>query len=523
MIWLSFVLQGGNLEINASKSNQNFVVFVSHDHSVSTWESFNDLKPTKNLNELSERGVFFTNAFCSNGNSGPGSATILTGKHAHGHGLVINGQTFKNNQVTIPKILGKKNYDSAVFGRWDLKTEPTEFSHWEVLANSNEFYNPTFISKDGKRQIEGHSTDIITDLLIQWIKQRENSDNPFLAIVFYNGTQRPWMPSLRQLETFNDILLPEPISLYSEQKNLAPASRYQQNEIQYDLNLTNDLFLGGVDKKLVNDLGNTTIYQQNLANMNEEQLSSWQLLWRPRNEAYLRDVPTNEELLRWKYQRFAKNYLRCIADIDQNIGRFKSFYEKFSSQKCIFIYTANQGRFIGENGWFGSQWMMEKSMRIPLIISALNIHSFPTKTITEDVQDIDIAPTIINLIDGSQFDDSHGLPLNLNDWNSSEVKQREALYFHNYNFPNSTMVAKHNGIRTKLFKLIHYYQFGEWELFDLIDDPSEQKNQTDLTNDIKELKLKLSNIEKEIGDHAEKALMPEKWRRIYRGPSARNK
>jgi arylsulfatase A-like enzyme len=513
----------GLLQIHASKNNQNFVIFVNHDHAVSTWNEFKDLKPTKNLDALSAKGIFFKNAFCSNGSSGPGSATILTGKHAHGHGLVVNGQSINADQDSMPKILMKQNYDSAVFGRWDLNEELTGFTHWDVLADSEEFYNPTFISKEGKRQIEGHSTDIITDLLIQWIQGRKTEDKPFFAIVFFNGTQRPWMPTLRQLETFNDILLPEPSSLYSEQKDLAPASRYQQNEIQYDLNLTNDLFLRGIEYQIENSLRETTIYEKNVANMNEEQSSSWQLLWRPRNEAYLREVPTNEELLRWKYQRFAKNYLRCITDIDENIGRFKSFYEKCSKQQCIFIYTANQGRFVGENGWFGSQWMMDKSMRVPLIVSSLNGNVIPNKVITENVQDIDIAPTILNIIGAGKRNEIHGIALNSNDWNSSEVRKREALYFHHYHFPDSNMIARHNGIRTKNFKLIHYYQFGEWELFDLTNDPNESKNCSNSSTQFMQLKHKLSIFEKAFGDQAEKALMPEKWRRIYRGPSARSK
>jgi hypothetical protein len=141
------------------------------------------------------------------------------------------------------------------------------------LQNSSEFFNPVIISPAGKRQIEGHSTDIITDLLIQWIKQRQPSAKPFLAFVFFNATQRPWMPTLRQLETYNNILLPEPPSLFSNQKEMAPASRYQMNEIDNDLNITSDLFLGSIIKPFANKSKALDIYQNNLARMNEEQFS----------------------------------------------------------------------------------------------------------------------------------------------------------------------------------------------------------------------------------------------------------
>ena len=402
-----------------------------------------------------------------------------------------------------------------------MKTEPADFNHWEVLEERNEFFNPTIISATGERQIEGHATDIITDLLIQWIRRRENSTKPFLAFVFYNATQRPWMPSLRQLETYNNILLPEPSTLFSNQKDLAPASRYQMNEIGNDLNLTSDLFVGSTQKPNANKSKILGVYQKNLSKMNEEQFSTWQLLWRPQNEAYFREVPTGEELLRWKYQRFVKNYLRCVRDVDENIGRFRSFYEQFSNQECIFVYTASQGRFIGEKGWFGSKWIMEPSMRIPLSFTLINSKEYAPIKIETNVQDIDLVPTLLSLANCDDFENNHGLPLNAEGWNSTEVKQRKSLYFHHYDFPGSGMVAKHYGIRTQAYKLIHYYQFGEWELFDIENDLPETKNIINSYNEIEDLKKNLAGILFQITDQGDKSIMPEKWRRIYRGPSAR--
>jgi len=213
---------------------------------------------------------------------------------------------------------------------------------------------------------------------------------------------------------------------------MAPASRYQMNEINSDLNITSDLFLGSIIKPNTKKPKALDIYQNNLARMNEEQFSTWQLLWRPQNEAYLRDIPTGEELLRWKYQRYAKNYLRCIQDVDENIGRFRSFYEQFSKEECVFIYTANKGRFLGENGWFGSQWIMDPSMRIPLIFAFINKKEAKYRKIEKNVQDIDLVPTILSLANCENFEKNHGISLNLEDWNSSILNKRNELYFHHY-------------------------------------------------------------------------------------------
>ena len=503
----------------------SFIIFVQHDHAVSTWgiksDRFEEINPTPNIDNLGKTGYSFINAFCSNGSSSPGSATLLTGKFAHQHGLLFNGNRFDPNQPTLPRALASNGYETALFGRWDLKTEPADFNHWEVLEERNEFFNPTIISAAGERQIEGHATDIITDLLIQWIRRRESSIKPFLAFVFYNATQRPWMPSLRQLETYNNILLPEPPSLFYNQKDLAPASRYQMNEIGNDLNLTSDLFVGSTLKPNINKPKVLSIYEKNLARMNEEQFSTWQLLWRPQNEAYLRNIPTGEELLRWKYQRFAKNYFRCIRDVDSNIGRFRSFYEQFSNQECVFVYTATQGRFIGENGWFGSQWMMDPSMRIPLSFTLINSIEYSPRKIEANAQDIDLVPTLLSLANCSKFETNHGLALNAEDWNSKELNKRKSLYFHHYDFPGSGMIAKHYGIRTRDYKLIHYYQFDEWELLDVENEQTETKNIFNSNNEIEDLKKRLAEIQVKVSDRSDKSIMPEKWRRIYRGPSAR--
>lgn len=511
-------------EIFSSSTKKNFAIFVNQDHAVSAWGikdgRFKEFNPTVNLDKIGEKGCTFFNAFCSSSIPNSSSATILTGKYSHHHGLIYDGQNFDTKLSTLPKILSSVGYESGLWGRWDSKNEPSEFDHWEVLANNNTFYNPTFLSARGTRQIEGHTTDVITDLLIQWIKEREDQNKPFFALVFYNATRRPWMPSLRRLESYNNILLPEPESLHSNQKNMGPASRYQKNEIGNDLNTTNDLFIKLSDND-PKDNNSYSIYEENLKIMNDEQLTTWQLLMKPHNEAYFREILTGEELLRWKYQRFVKNYLRCVRDVDENIGRFKKFYEEHTNLECFLIYTANQGRFLGENGWFGNRWIKERSFRIPLSISSINGDSIPKMKVNENVQDIDIFPTVLTLVDlmPSKID---GFSLSSNNWDPVTIKEREALYFHHYDFPSSQMVARHYGIRTKTHKVIHYYQFNEWELFDLKNDPEEIKNITDRETQFEFFKNKLFTIKEQVGDHTDVSIMPEKWRRIYRGPAARN-
>jgi arylsulfatase A-like enzyme len=50
---------------------------------------------------------------------------------------------------------------------------------------------------------------------------------------------------------------------------------------------------------------------------------------------------------------------------------------------------------------------------------------------------------------------------------------RDAIYYQYFEYPGWHAVRRHYGVRTQRFKLIHYYEIDEWELFDLERDPDE--------------------------------------------------
>lgn len=457
-------------------------------------------------------------------------ASLLTGKHSHANGFLADGDKFNGTQTSLPNLLKAQGYSTAVFGKWDLGIEPESFDYWEILADANEFYNPLFWNPTGNMHFEGHTTDVITDLSLKWIEKMLAEKKPFFAMIRFNATKQPWMPAIRHVNLFDDRLLPEPENLFDDLKNRAPPARYQEMEIMRNLDLFHDLFSPKPDDwDPSSALNANVIAQRNILKMNEEQSSAWQLAWRPKNEALVRENLTDEALLRWKYQRFAKNYLRCLKGIDENVGRIVSSLSTFPNSENLIAYTANHGRFVGEHGWFGTHWMYEETMRIPLVLSG-NVSFLDSQKIlkTALVQNIDLAPTILDLLKIKGAEGMHGrslLPL-LEHNSSTPDPWRKALYFHYHAFPEEQMVPKHYGIRTSSHKLIHYYQFNEWELFDLDKDPHEninlhenegyQKRVTELNSELNELRIHYQ-------DKSDISVMPEEWRKIYRGPEARKK
>ena len=510
------------------------ILIVSEDHALSSFgayqKKFAVFDPTPELDKLASSGTLFLQAFCSNAMAGPSTASSLTGKHSHANGFLADGDKFNGAQNTLPNLLKAQGYSTAVFGKWDLGTEPEGFDYWEILADENEFYNPLFWSPTGNAHFEGHTTDVITDLSLQWIEKMQSEKKPFFAMIRFNATKQPWMPAIRHVNLFDDRLLPEPENLFDDLKNRAPPARYQEMEIMRNLDLFHDLFSPKPDNWDPSSALNANIVaQRNIRKMNEEQSSAWQLAWRPKNEALVRENLKDEALLRWKYQRFAKNYLRCLKGIDENVGRIVSSLSAFENSENLIAYTANHGRFLGEHGWFGTHWIYEETMRIPLVLSG-NVSFLDSQKIVKSalVQNIDLAPTILDLLKIKGSEGMHGrslLPL-LEQNSSASVPWRKALYFHYHAFPEEQMVPKHYGIRTLSHKLIHYYQFNEWELFDLDKDPHENLNlykNEGYQKRVSELNSELNELRIHYQDKSDISVMPEEWRKIYRGPEARKK
>ena len=247
------------------------------------------------------------------------------------------------------------------------------------------------------------------------------------------------MPAVRHVNLFDDVLLPEPKNLLDDLKNRAPPALYQEMEIRSNLDLYYDLFSPKPDGwNPSNALSSNLVGQKNFRAMNEEQSSAWQLAWRPKNEALFRENLESEALLRWKFQRFVKNYLRCIKGIDESIGRLSQRLSLTDAKECLIVYTATHGRFLGEHGWFGTHWIYEESSKVPLVLSGYPRSETAQKIINDNlIQDIDVAPTILDGLGIEIPEAMQGrslLPL-LED--NKSKPWRQALYFHYHAFPEN--------------------------------------------------------------------------------------
>ncbi len=508
----------------ADRPNVLFVFTDDHaPHAIGAYDGFlKSVNPTPNIDRLAEEGMLFEQSFCTNSICGPSRAVIMSGKHSHKNGFMNNGNSFDWNQPIFPKILREAGYQTALYGKSHLKGEPQGFDDWKVLPGQGDYYNPFLITPEGRVQIQGYCTDIVTDLAVEWLEDDRDADKPFFLMVQHKAPHRCWMPAIRHLNLYDDISIPEPSTLFDTWEDNAPPARHQELEIDRHMDLHYDLFVD-----LTPDSEPTPSQERqdrsawnNMKRMTPGQLKAWRDAYDPKDEAFHQMNLSGKELVRWKYQRYAKNYLRCIKGVDESIGRLQSVLKELGlAENTLVIYSSDQGFYVGDHGWYDKRWMYEESLKMPFIVKWPGVVT-PESRNTHMIQNLDYAPTFLDIADAEIPNDMQGrslLPLlrrrQPDDW-------RTSIYYHYYEFPSVHMVPRHYGIRTKRYKLMHFYQFGEeWELYDLEKDPDELDNlygkpgYQGLTAD---LKRQLEELREKYEDDSDVSEMPDAWKREMR-------
>ena len=213
------------VSVSAKDKRPNILFVFSDDHATHAIGAYNgwlkSVNPTPEIDKLAKDGMVFEKSFCSNSICGPSRAVIMSGKHSHKNGFMNNGNTFNWNQQIFPKLLQKVGYQTAIYGKSHLKGNPQGFDDWMVLPGQGLYYNPDFFTPEGKVRIDGHATDVVTDLAVDWLKKKRSDDEPFMLMVQHKAPHRCWMPALRHLKLYNNIDIPEPETLFDNYKDLS--------------------------------------------------------------------------------------------------------------------------------------------------------------------------------------------------------------------------------------------------------------------------------------------------------------
>lgn len=482
---------------NAAPPNIIFIFSDDHaQHAISAYGS--KVNVTPNLDRLAAEGARFTNSFVTNSICTPSRATLLTGQYSHLNGVPVFNR-FDESRDTVAKRLQAGGYHTGVVGKWHLGSDPTGFDRWIVLPGQGAYWNPMFIVPEGKLTIEGHCTDITTDLGIAFLKTRP-TDKPFFLMLHQKAPHRPWEPDERNKERFKDMIFPEPETLlddYATRPAALPENRQTiaRDLTRSDLKLTPPAGLAGRD------------------------LGQW-LGGRPTELTVDGKELTGTELVKWKYQRYMQDYLACVQGVDDGVGRLLDFLDESElAENTIVIYSADNGWYLGELGLYDKRFMYEPGLRVPLLARGPGIKANGTPA--EFVANIDLAPTFLDLAGLSIPEFMQGRSFAPLLRGEAPADWRKSVYYRYYHDPGHHKTAAHFGVRTATHKLIYYWKKDAYELFDIVNDPTEQHNllfapavaaRPQNVAKFSELKTELLRLQKEYkddGQYADPATWPE--------------
>ncbi len=469
-----------NAQSPAPRKRPNIVFILSDDHASAAVGCYGSWigkhAKTPNIDRLARQGMRFTRSMVTNSICTPSRASILTGQYSHKNGVYCVGDNIDPKREHIAHLLRRLGYQTALVGKWHLGTDPSGFDYWNILPGLGDYHNPKMRKSGEKayREYPGkYSEDLITDLSLDWLKQRDK-DRPFILFCHYKSPHRQWDPAPRFVDLYKDAKLPEPATLLDDHAGRAKGVAAARMVIGKHMD----------DRDLQTKI--------------------------PRDLA-------PDDLRRWAYQHYLKRYLACAHGMDENIGRLLDFLDQEKlADDTIVIYTSDQGFFLGEHGFFDKRLMYEPSLTTPLIVRYPG-HTKPGSVNDSIVLNIDHAPTLLEVNGIATAKDMQGRSyLSILD-GKTPADWRTSMYYRYWmhlDAPHGAPACY--GVRTTRYSLIHYYGKAlkmtgtknidhppEWELFDLQKDTQQMRN---VYSDpfyapaLGELRAELDRLRRDVGD-----------------------
>jgi len=482
---------------HAADRKPNILFIFSDDHAQQAISAYGSkVNKTPNLDRLADGGVRFLNSFCANSICTPSRATLLTGQYSHLNGVPVFNR-FDGARDNVAKHLQAAGYHTGMIGKWHLGSDPTGFDRWIVLPAQGVYWNPEFLVAGRKLTIAGHCTDITTDLGIEWLKTRPK-DKPFFLMLHHKAPHRAWEPAERHIAMFKDKVFPEPDTLWDDYSTRPAALPANQQTIardltRRDLKLTPPTNLEGPAR------------QQWLGTGPMELMVDGKTL-------------TGKDLVRWKYRRYLQDYLGCVQGVDDSVGTVLDYLDQAGlATNTIVMYSSDNGWYLGELGLYDKRFMYEPGLHVPLLVRGPGVKAGIVPA--QFVVNIDLAPTFLDLA---------GLPIPSSMQGRSLVPLlrgelpadwRTSVYYRYYHDPGDHNTAAHLGVRTATHKLIYYWKKEAYEMFDLTEDPTEQRNllyddgakkEPAIAAKFAELKAEIARLQKEFKDDGQYA-NPAAW------------
>lgn len=490
---------------NDSGKRPNILFILSDDHTSQSWGIYGGVlanyAKNENIRRLASEGTVLDNCFCTNSISAPSRATILTGLYSHRNGLYTLNDSLDTSIPTIATRLQAAGYHTGLVGKWHIQSQPQGFDYYSVFWDQGEYRDPVFIESSepwpGNRRFGtkelGFSTDLVTDKAIAWMKKQDKNE-PFLMACHFKATHEPWDFPKRMEHLYDGVTFPEPENLM--------------------------------------DFGPETNGRSFVGQKLEELARRWMKCSDDPDKWWCRypELPfyttgmQRATARKAEYQKLVRDYLRCGATIDDNIGRLlKALDDMGIADNTIVVYVSDQGYFLGEHGFFDKRMYYEEAARMPFVIRYPG-HIPAGKRLKDLVLNVDFAPTLADYA-GVDMPGVQGRSFRDNLEGNTPKNWRKSIYYRYWT--NHAIRPAHMAVRTDRYKLIYYYgkNLGmsdtenfeytpSWDFYDLQKDPHEDHNaygDKEYQPVIKQLKQELRRLKQEVGDTDEKYPEMPKW------------
>ena len=527
---LLVILTGCSSNQQPGPDKPNIIFIMSDDHTTQAFGIYGsrlaDLNPTPTLDRLAREGMIFDNCFVHNSICVPSRAAIITGQHAQTNGVIDLEGVLPVEKQYLPREMKALGYQTAIVGKWHLREEPVEFDFYQVLPGQGKYFDPEFRVQGDKPwpenmvQTQGHSSDVITDVTLDWLQNKRDPAKPFFLMHHYKAPHDDFENAPRYDSYLENVFIPEPQSMYHNERNGSVATR-------------------GVNDSLTRIIGSSVSSRNLVRNqaMNLYMDSTVYRSYRNAQEVGIEElVPfdhTPEEQVHTSvvYQEYLKRYLRCVKGVDDNVKRLVDYLESENLlENTIIIYTGDQGFMLGEHDYIDKRWMYEESMRMPFFVRYPQSIASGSRT-DAIINNTDFAPTMIELAGGQAPDYMQGQSFTkILETGEEPADWPQATYYRYWmHMAHRHANPAHFGIRTKDFKLIFFYgrywvdtddpqadwnkdSWGNdftrhtpvaWEFYDLRSDPFEMNN---LYGDptyqtiIEDLKVQLAQLREDLNE-----------------------
>ena len=205
----SVSLQAENLQ------RPNIVLLMGDDHG---WDEtgYNGHPHLKTpvLDQMSEQGLRLDRFYAAHPTCSPTRGSFMTGRHPNRYGTFSPNYSIRPEEITVAHLLAKAGYACGHFGKWHLgpvkKSSPTSpgamgFDQW--LSHDNFFEIDPTLSRNGgpPEKFKGESSEIVIAETIRFLKESNDNNKPFFAVVWFGSPHEPYSGLEKDLALYDDL------------------------------------------------------------------------------------------------------------------------------------------------------------------------------------------------------------------------------------------------------------------------------------------------------------------------------